>query len=346
MPNAALSPLPMSPLVVEKIWGGCRLAAFPDKMRAYRGDRSRVGESWEVADLPQGASVVAGGPYEGASLSELAEQLGPALIGSRAPGKRFPLLVKLLDASDDLSIQVHPGPDNFQLFEGAQSKDEAWIVIETEPGASLLHGLRPGVTREAFAASLKTQEGPTALLRRVKVSPGDVLHVSPGTQHAICRGVFLLEIQEPSDTTYRVWDYNRPGLDGKLRQLHIEQALAVTDFQQTAPALTERTPLPHAASALNHSLLVNAPGYRIEELSTLHQAAQVELQLNGETPLVLHTTQGGATVAPAKQAQTPVHRLTSVVLPAALGRCTVTVDPHSTVIVAGLGGAPLLRSAA
>ncbi|RMH00846.1 MAG: hypothetical protein D6702_12880 [Planctomycetota bacterium] len=224
------SPVPREPLFFERIgvpavWGGRRLAAdlgwdppFADPL----------GETWEVSDLPGRESVVRGGEFGGSSLRELMAAAGRRLLGRSRPGAggRFPLLVKFLEAGSDLSVQVHPGGDD----PAAPGKVECWTFLDgCEPGAEVLCGLAPGTSREAFAAAAGTPECPR-LLDRHPARPGEFLFVPPGQPHSVRRGVRLLEIQQTSDTTYRLWDWDRTGLDGLPRQLHLEAGLAAIDF--------------------------------------------------------------------------------------------------------------------
>lgn len=252
----------MEPHLSEKVWGGRKLVARYGKKASAE---VLLGESWEVADLPEGQSVVANGGLAGATLGEVTARWGQALTGTRSVGEAFPLLVKILDAQEDLSIQVHPGPKNSMLLEGARSKDESWLVLDVEPGASVLHGF--SVATHAAEFSQAVAEGRVVdFLRRVEVQPGDVIRVTPGTVHAICSGVVLLEVQEPSDTTYRVYDYNRPGLDGLPRALHVEQSLAVIDWETVGPAVLERISEKQLAGGHRLEVLVDAGAYRMERL--------------------------------------------------------------------------------
>ncbi len=231
----------MRPRYIEKIWGGARVASLPAKQRPGHAPPAgqRTGESWEVADLVEGSSVVDGG---GATLRELVERHGRALVGEKAREGpdgvlRFPLLVKLIDAGDDLSVQVHPGQEYARTHPGTFSKDEAWLVVAVEPGATVLHGFREGVTRPAFERAIADGRAHQHL-RTVRVSVGDVLRIAPGTMHAVGAGCMLLEVQEPSDTTFRVWDYNRLE-NGAPRKLHVEQALEVARFGRQDPPLVQ-----------------------------------------------------------------------------------------------------------
>ncbi|HJN16029.1 MAG TPA: type I phosphomannose isomerase catalytic subunit, partial [Armatimonadota bacterium] len=214
-------PLKCEPLLVPKIWGGRRLQAVLGKRLP---SRERIGEAWEVADIPEGLSRVADANGHAGTLRGLMEDHAEAV----APGNvndRFPLLIKFLDASQNLSIQVHPGRRACeQLGPEAQSKEECWVVVHADPGASVLHGLRPGVGKIEIANAAGTASLPD-LVRKVPIAPGDVLDVPAGTAHAISAGCVLMEVQQPSDTTYRLYDFDRQAQQDNDRPLHIEQAL-------------------------------------------------------------------------------------------------------------------------
>lgn len=324
--------LPMRPHFQAKVWGGQKLARIPNK-GAPAGHP--VGESWEVADLAEGTSTVADGAYKGFSLSDLVKQYGRELCGPSAVAGRFPLLVKLIDAASDLSIQVHPGRDEARRIPGARPKDEAWIILAVDPGGRVLHGLRPDVTQTDFSRAIR--DGSVGnLMRDIQVRPGDLVHVQPGTFHAIGRGVLLLEIQEPSDTTFRVWDWGRLGLDGKPRELHVEQALEVGRFGPQASV----APPPQALGA-GRTLLVDAGEFRIERLVLMpgqrrrmrvtQQSPLVVIPLNA--PVTLATEDGGHKASP----------LSSTVVPAVIDDLNFASDTEAHVIVAGTGGRDLLQ---
>jgi mannose-6-phosphate isomerase len=235
-------PLTFEPNLVPTVWGGDKLARLYGKPPWDKP----VGESWEVSTVPGRESVVANGPLSGQRLDHLCERLGPELLGEAVVarhGTEFPLLLKLIDASQDLSVQVHPDALQARHLGGdARSKSEAWLILHTAPGARLVHGVAPGTTREGLAELIdegRVEEG----LRFVEVAPGDIVPVPPGTLHAIGAGVVLLELQESSDTTYRFYDYGRLGLDGRPRQLHVDEALAVVSMRPR-PATATPQPLP------------------------------------------------------------------------------------------------------
>ena len=223
--------LRFEPIYQERVWGGQALAAaFGRVLPAGRA----IGESWEIVDRPEAQAVVRGGPYAGATLRNLIANHGREVMGPRWPGERaFPILVKWLDCRERLSLQVHPPADQAPAL-GGEPKTENWFIAEAAPEASLFVGLRQGVTRAEFerAVAAGTVE---RCVNRFPVTAGDSILVRSGTVHAIDAGNVILEIQQNSDTTYRVYDWGRTGLDGKPRQLHLRVALASILWGQPEP---------------------------------------------------------------------------------------------------------------
>lgn len=228
-----LPPLTFLPQFKERIWGGRRLA---EKFGKALLPGALIGESWEISDRPEGVSLVAEGPYAGYDLRWLMNHHGAELLGRPlAPGERFPWLCKILDAREDLSLQVHP-PAALARERGAEPKTEMWYVAEANPNARMYVGLRRGTTREQFER--QTHDGTVAdCFHHHIVQPGDVMFVPSGRVHALGAGLVIFEIQQNSDTTYRVFDWNRKGLDGRPRDLHREQAFAAIDFADWEPDL-------------------------------------------------------------------------------------------------------------
>ena len=224
-----LYPLKFKPVYKDYIWGGRGL----EKLGKVLPKEGIVAESWEVSCHPDGVSIVANGEYEGVSLPELIELHGRDLIGNDLPEKdlkKFPLLVKLIDANEKLSVQVHPD-DNYALTHenGEYGKNEAWYVISAKPGAKLVCGTLPGVTKETFIKAY--QEGNLdSCLNYIEVFSGDVINIPAGLIHAIGEGILIAEIQQNSNTTYRVYDYDRVDKYGNKRPLHFEKALDVINF--------------------------------------------------------------------------------------------------------------------
>ena len=229
-------PLTFRPIYQDRVWGGDRLGGlFGRTLPAGR----KIGESWEVCDRPEAPSVVSQGPLAGRTLSELMASEPVGLWGPGGPaGMRFPWLCKLLDARDDLSLQVHP-PGCRAAELGGEPKTEMWYVAEASPEAAVYVGVLPGTTPEEFER--RSQDGTVAgLFHRLPVTAGDVVFLPSGRVHALGRGLVILEIQQNSDTTYRVFDWNRVGLDGRPRTLHLAEAMRSIDFSDTAPTLVSR----------------------------------------------------------------------------------------------------------
>lgn len=221
---STLYPLRLQPVYKDYPWGGDRIG------RRY-GRQLPPGiyaESWEVADRPEGMSVVRNGPLAGRSLHELVVSLGGELLGRRQRGTVFPLLIKLIDARETLSVQVHPNQANAASVAG-EPKTEMWYVLEAEPGACVYCGLRAGVTPRAFEEALRANRLEDCL-ERVPVRANDAIYVPGGCVHAIGAGCLLLECQQNSNTTYRLYDWGRVGADGRPRELHIDAATRVINW--------------------------------------------------------------------------------------------------------------------
>ena len=231
-----MEPITFKPLYMDRVWGGRELERIygrelPDAI-------TPIGESWEIVDREDEQSVVDEGPLGGTSLHELWSLRRDEIFGaSEHPAGRFPILIKVLDARDDLSIQVHPPVDKAEDL-GGEPKTEMWFIADRDPGAKLYVGLKHGVAREDFEKSIA--DGSVAdVVHAVTPEPGESIFIPSGRLHAIGAGFLIHEIQQNSDTTYRVFDWNRMGLDGKPRQLHVEQSLASIDFDDFEPGMDE-----------------------------------------------------------------------------------------------------------
>ena len=195
------------PVLKQRIWGGRRLAEVFGK---ELGPGRKIGESWEIADLPEGQSRIANGPFRGQALGEVVRRHTEEIAGTRDFPERFPLLVKFIDAQEVLSVQVHPDAETCRRMGKGQPKTECWYIIRAEPGAVIYKGLKKGVTREQFARAI--QNGTAAdLLAAVPVTPGECHFIPAGTAHSLGAGLLIAEVQTPSDTTYRTFDWNRVG---------------------------------------------------------------------------------------------------------------------------------------
>ncbi|MDX2131802.1 MAG: type I phosphomannose isomerase catalytic subunit [Planctomycetota bacterium] len=236
-------PLQCRPILMHKVWGGDRLARFGKDCPAG----ATIGESWEAADLDatsaSGAgggaqrSVVVNGALAGKTLGDAVRTWGAGLLGAARPtgSGGFPLLVKFLDARENLSIQVHPSPAYAAAHPGAHLKTECWYILDAAPGSVLYKGLRPGETRESLAARVRDGTVVEAL-RACPAKPGEIHNLPSGTVHALGAGVLVAEVQTPSDTTFRLYDWGRSG-----RELHIDQCLACVDLAPPPPEMVLRS---------------------------------------------------------------------------------------------------------
>ena len=231
-----LYPLTFQPVFKERVWGGREIEKLYGKKLP---PSAFIGESWEISDRPGDASVIANGPLAGKDLRWLMTHHAAEILGDAKPAAdgRFPLLCKILDAHDKLSLQVHPSAGKAAEL-GGEPKTEMWFIADAAPDGSLYVGLKRGVTRAEFEKRIA--DGSVGdCFHRVPVHAGDTMFLPSGRVHAIGAGLVIFEIQQNSDTTYRVFDWNRTGLDGKPRALHIAQSLASIDFNDFEPKLVE-----------------------------------------------------------------------------------------------------------
>ncbi|MEI8312190.1 MAG: type I phosphomannose isomerase catalytic subunit [Verrucomicrobiota bacterium] len=228
-------PIVFEPIPMERVWGGRR---FDSLLGKAIPNGALIGELWEIVDRDDAQSIVHSGPLHGKTLHELWSNQRAELFGSAYaahPAARFPLLIKLLDARERLSVQVHP-PLHLAEALGGDPKTEVWYFLDALPGARIYAGLKKGVTRREFESLLRAGEVERTL-HEIPVVTGESIFIPSGRLHAIGEGNVIVEVQQNSDTTYRVFDWNRMGLDGKPRALHIEESLASIDFDDFEPAV-------------------------------------------------------------------------------------------------------------
>ncbi len=224
-------PIKLKPAFKDYLWGGTRLRDDFGK----DCDFDKIAESWELSCHKDGNSVVADGEFAGLTLAQYIEKEGKSVLGTNCEKfENFPILIKLIDAKDNLSVQVHPNNEYAQRVEGEYGKTEMWYVVDCDEGASLLYGFKHNITKEEFRERI---ENNTLLevTNSVPVKKGDVFFIEAGTLHAIGKGILIAEIQQNSNTTYRIYDYGRVGADGKPRQLHIDMAVDVTNLCPAKP---------------------------------------------------------------------------------------------------------------
>lgn len=216
----------LTPAFKDYLWGGRKLVTNFNK----KSDLEKVAESWELSNHPDGNSIVASGKYQGKTFQEYLDIMGKETWGTKGQKyDKFPILIKFIDAKQSLSIQVHPDDEYAKIHENEFGKNEFWYILEAEPGASLYYGVKEEMTKEQYRQRIENNEI-TDYLNKVEVKPGDCFFIKAGTIHAIGAGIILAEIQQSSNSTYRVYDFGRLGVDGKPRELHIDKAVDVSNL--------------------------------------------------------------------------------------------------------------------
>lgn len=308
-------PLRFERICLEKVWGGRRLESV---MGIASPGANAIGETWELSDRADHNSVVAEGSFRGMTLRELMRDHRGALLGDArsTPEGRFPLLVKFLDAAEPLSVQVHPPSGTRRGKE--EGKTEAWFLLDTLPTSKLWIGLRPGVTAERLAAAAPSRDILSHLLEW-PARAGDFAFVPGGTVHAIDGGIALLEVQENSDTTHRLYDWDRKGTDGKPREMHVEAALSSTRFD-VAPPMPRAPLFATVSGVLRRASLVDCPSFAMElcEIDGAHTFDAAS------TALVYVVLGGTGTLGGADGAHSPVaiSRGQTWLMPASVGAHT------------------------
>lgn len=317
-----LYPLRFRPVLKRYLWGGRRLATVLGKTL---GEGDDYAESWEICDRGADQSIVAAGPLEGTTLNDLVAGRGPELLGKHAPQTRFPLLFKFLDAQRTLSVQVHPDDSRaVKLQPPDLGKTEAWVVLAAEPGSVIYAGLKPGLDRPALEQEVAAGSCERCL-HQFQPRVGDCVFLPAGVVHALGAGLLVAEIQQSSDTTYRLYDWNRLGPDGRPRTLHIEQALEAIDYRH-GPAKPQA---PQATNRPYVSRLVDCDKFVLDRWS--FNTPQV---IAGDDRLHLIAVLAGQVRVPGDAASPPLGIGGTILLPAVLG--AVELEP--------LGDAVLLEA--
>lgn len=314
-------PLTFDPVYKDYTWGGRALATQLGRTIP----EGNVAESWEIAAHANGSSRVNAGPLAGRTLSEVLDLWGEALVGRRSAADlaqgRFPLLIKLLDANRWLSVQVHPDDRYALAHEGDLGKTEMWVVLAAEPGAEVIYGFQPGVDRATFAAAIEAGET-ERWLHRMPIQAGDVVFVPAGAVHALGPGLIVAEIQQNSDTTYRIYDWGRP------RPLHIAQALNVLNFDMVTPGKVDPQPVLDAPVATE--VIGECPHFRTERLR-LAPGERYTGACDGTTFEIWGVIQGAAEVS-WQGDPLALAAVNWVLLPAALRDFSVRADAESVLL--------------
>ncbi|HEY8464804.1 MAG TPA: type I phosphomannose isomerase catalytic subunit [Bacillota bacterium] len=311
-------PLKFQAVFKDYLWGGRNLARL-GKVLPTEGV---VAESWEVSCHPAGVSVVANGQYAGSSLADLIAQYPVEILGTAVNlkyGAKFPLLVKLIDANQKLSVQVHPD-DSYALKQEREfGKHEMWYIIAAQPGARIIYGLLPGITKEEFAAKAATAEVESCL-QYLEVTAGDVIDIPPGTVHALGAGIMLAEIQQNSNATYRLYDYERVDATGKKRPLHVEKALEVIDFTSETGAKIRHGAPEQLAPGVTKTILSTNFHFEVD----LYNINGTVTENSAGDRFYIYTVLEGAGRIDWQDGITPVRQGESVLIPANLGQYQLT----------------------
>lgn len=267
-----MKPIKLLPAFKDYLWGGTKLKTDFGK----KSDLDIVAESWELSTHKDGQSVVAEGPDAGLTLSEYIDKHGDGILGSNAQKfDYFPILIKLIDAKDNLSIQVHPSDDYALKNEGEYGKTEMWYVLDANEGASLYYGFKSEITKDEFEDRINNN---TLLdvLNKVEVHKGDMFFIESGTVHAIGKGIVICEIQQNSNTTYRVYDYDRRDANGNPRELHVKKAIDVSNL---APAAQNRS----ASETVEHE------GFSVTRLAECKYFTVDKVEVDSKADLTVST---------------------------------------------------------
>jgi mannose-6-phosphate isomerase len=320
-----LYPLRFEPVLKHYIWGGRHLADLGRPL----ADGETAAESWEISAHPDGMTRLINGPYAGQTLPELLTLIGEDLVGTRndwaLAQDKFPLMVKLLDATQNLSVQVHPDDDYAKVhLQDELGKFEMWVVLAAQPDAAIIYGLADQVSPETLKQAVENGELEPHL-NRCPIKAGDHICVPAGTLHAILAGAVITEIQQNSNTTYRVYDWNRVSADGKPRALHLEQALQVIRFDQIGLELQEAMTVEAQAGITRERLCQNR--YYTTERFFMEPGAKFQGNCDGTTLEIWGVIEGKATIAGLA-----LDAVRFVLLPAAMGRFDVVASEKATLL--------------
>lgn len=308
-----LYPLRFNPVYKDYLWGGSRIPKLfnrdlPDGIYA---------ESWEISTHPDGTTTISNGPLAGKSLSDLLPEHKTDLLGTNVPGDDFPLLIKLIDAKQKLSVQVHPNDGNAEAVNG-QPKTEMWYFLEGAGSASIYCGLKPGIGKEDFLNAMENKTF-ADILQEIPAYKGEAAFVPGGRVHAIGAGCLILEIQQNSNTTYRIYDWGRVGADGKPRELHIDKALQVIDWENNDNPLCE----------VRGTEIKTFPYFRLDRFELTDEQT---FPMDGKSFHALFVAEGSGTLVSESGEETMAVGQ-SWLVPAALGEYSVRPDGGSMTLL-------------
>ena len=257
-----LYPILLKPVYQNNIWGGTQIPERYNR-KAYEGI---CAESWEISTRPEGMSIITNGEYKDMTLEELITQKGAEILGTKyADLNELPLLIKIIDSKQKLSVQVHPNNENAHLT-GGDPKTEMWYILDAEPGAIVYAGLKPNTTKEKFQEGIESNNL-EPFMEQIPVEKGTTIFIPGGTVHAISDGCLLLEVQQSSNTTYRVYDWGRVGHDGKPRELHVQKALDTINFNQGVDGLIKQPTVISKTKTATLDKYVSCPYFNFQKMT-------------------------------------------------------------------------------
>ncbi|MFO7871892.1 MAG: type I phosphomannose isomerase catalytic subunit [Kiritimatiellia bacterium] len=308
-----LYPLLFGPVYKDYIWGGDRIPRLFNR----EPQNGVCAESWEISDRGEGMSVVTNGALAGTSLAELVKNSAEDLLGRSYAGTTvFPLLIKIIDAKEQLSVQVHPDDDSARRA-GGEAKTEMWYVLDAEPHAAIYAGLKPGTSPETFKAALKS-EHLEKVLNTIKPRRGTAVYVPGGRVHAIGSGLLLLEVQQNSNTTYRVYDWGRVGKDGKPRELHVDKAMSVINWRDSEPITVEPRGM-EAENGVQRREILKCPYFRVTRSTT---GKATEIRNSCQSFSILFQLEGNLEIRNGGNAEN-IGPGTSCLIPASVESCSL-----------------------
>ena len=309
-----MEPIKLKPAFKDYLWGGTRLRDDFGK----DCDFEKIAESWELSCHKDGNSTVADGEFAGLTLAEYIEKNGKKVLGTNCEKfENFPILIKLIDAKDNLSVQVHPNNDYAMRVESEYGKTEMWYVVDCDEGATLLYGFKHEISKEEFRERIQNNTL-LEVTNAVPVKKGDVFFIQAGTLHAIGKGILIAEIQQNSNTTYRIYDYGRVGADGKPRQLHIDKAVDVTNL---CPAKPYPVTAPVKNDGWSDKRLASCEYFTVDSLDIDTSAM---LEANDKSFVHILVLEGGCVFSAEGSTPVDLGKGDSLFIPAGLGKFELT----------------------
>ncbi|WP_415371778.1 type I phosphomannose isomerase catalytic subunit [Patiriisocius sp. Uisw_047] len=314
MVDISLYPLKFTPILKEKIWGGSKLKELFNKK-----GKGKIGESWELSGVKGEISIVSHGKLKNKSLDELITTYGSELLGEKVAkqyGAQFPLLFKYIDAAEDLSVQLHPDDALAKERHDSFGKTEMWYIMQAEADARLLLGFNDGVDQKSYARHI-SENNIVGIIKAEAVTEGDSFFLAPGTVHAIGAGIVLAEIQQTSDITYRIYDWDRPGLDGNMRDLHTEDALAAIKFD--APDARLR----YIRNEKGVTSICESPYFRTSKINCI---SQIDLDYSKVDSFIVYMCVGGDATIKTSNTATQIKKGETLLIPACFDQISILTE--------------------